>query len=160
MTAATTTVHRARVVWEGGKEDLRAHRIDLADRVLEASSAPELGGDAAKADPEELLVAALSTCHMLWFLSLSRERRLRVISYEDAAEGTMDGTRFTRVELRPRVEFEEEPEPRRDRRAATTRRTSAASSPTRSTSPSRCRGSDAGRERSGCCRSPTSASST
>ena len=110
MTAATTTVHRARVVWEGGKEDLRAHRIHVADRVLEASSAPELGGDPGKADPEELLVAALSSCHMLWFLSLSRKRRLRVSSYEDAAEGTMDGTRFTRVTLRPSVEFAEPPE--------------------------------------------------
>ena len=110
-TAATTT-HRARVVWEGGKEDVRAHRIHVADRVLEASSAPELGGDRTKADPEELLVAALSSCHMLWFLSLSRQRRLRVSAYEDAAEGTMDGTRFTRVALRPRVEFEQEPEPR------------------------------------------------
>jgi organic hydroperoxide reductase OsmC/OhrA len=110
VTAATTTVHRARVVWEGGKEDLRAHSIHVADRVLESSSAPELGGDPAKADPEELLVAALSSCHMLWFLSLSRQRRLRVTSYEDAAEGTMDGTRFTRVALRPRVEFEQDPE--------------------------------------------------
>jgi organic hydroperoxide reductase OsmC/OhrA len=110
VTAATTTVHRARVVWEGGKEDLRAHSIHVADRVLEASSAPELGGDPAKADPEELLVAALSSCHMLWFLSLSRQRRRRVTSYEDAAEGTMDGTRFTRVALRPRVEFEQDPE--------------------------------------------------
>jgi organic hydroperoxide reductase OsmC/OhrA len=107
---AATTIHRARVVWEGGKEDLRAHRIHVADRVLEASSAPELGGDPAKADPEELLVAALSSCHMLWFLSLSRERRLRVASYEDAADGTMDGTRFTRVTLRPSVEFAEPPE--------------------------------------------------
>jgi organic hydroperoxide reductase OsmC/OhrA len=110
VTAATTTVHRARVVWEGGKEDLRAHSIHVADRVLEASSAPELGGDPAKADPEELLVAALSSCHMLWFLSLSRARRLRVTAYEDDAEGTMDGTRFTRVVLRPRVEFEQDPE--------------------------------------------------
>jgi organic hydroperoxide reductase OsmC/OhrA len=110
VTAATTTVHRASVVWEGGKEDLRAHRIHIADRVLEASSAPELGGDPAKADPEELLVAALSSCHMLWFLSLSRQRRLRVSSYEDAAEGTMDGARFTRVTLRPEVEFELAPD--------------------------------------------------
>jgi organic hydroperoxide reductase OsmC/OhrA len=55
-----------------------------------------------------MFVAALSSCHMLWFLALARKRRLRVTSYEDDPEGTMDGTRFTRVVLRPRVEFEVE----------------------------------------------------
>jgi organic hydroperoxide reductase OsmC/OhrA len=43
---------------------------------------------------------------MLWFLDFSRRERLRVRSYEDDAEGTMNETRFTRVVLRPRVEFE------------------------------------------------------
>ena len=55
-----------------------------------------------------LFVASLSACHMLWFLNLAREQRLRVTTYEDAAEGTMDGTRFTRVTLRPRVAFDGE----------------------------------------------------
>jgi organic hydroperoxide reductase OsmC/OhrA len=42
---------------------------------------------------------------MLWFLDLARRERLRVTTYEDDAEGTMDGTRFTHVALRPRVAF-------------------------------------------------------
>jgi organic hydroperoxide reductase OsmC/OhrA len=46
---------------------------------------------------------------MLWFLYLARERRLRVVSYADDAVGHLDGERITRVELRPRVEFEEDP---------------------------------------------------
>jgi organic hydroperoxide reductase OsmC/OhrA len=104
VTVATTT-HKARLVWEGG-EDRRAHRLELADQVLAASSAREFGGDGAKADPEEMLVAALSSCHMLWFISLAREERLRVASYEDDAEGTLDGHRFTRAILRPRVAWE------------------------------------------------------
>jgi organic hydroperoxide reductase OsmC/OhrA len=105
------TTHHARIVWRGGKDDLRAHEITVAGQTLAASSAAALGGDASKADPEELFVAALSSCHMLWFLDLSRAERLRVSSYEDVPEGTMDGTRFTRVVLRPLVEFEQEADP-------------------------------------------------
>jgi organic hydroperoxide reductase OsmC/OhrA len=52
-----------------------------------------------------MFVASLSSCHMLWFLRLAREERLRVTAYEDEAEGTMDEIRFTRVALRPRVVF-------------------------------------------------------
>jgi organic hydroperoxide reductase OsmC/OhrA len=106
VTVALTT-HRARLVWEGG-EDPRAHRLELSGQVLAASSAAELRGDPAKADPEELLVAALSSCHMLWFLALARKERLRVASYEDEAEGTLDGERFTAAVLRPRVGWEGE----------------------------------------------------
>ena len=104
MSVAVST-HRARLVWEAG-EDRRAHRLELADQMLAASSAREFGGDGAKADPEEMLVAALSSCHMLWFMSLAREERLRVASYEDDAEGTLDGHRFTGAVLRPRVGWE------------------------------------------------------
>ena len=61
------TTHRARVVWEGGREDLCAHRVELGEQVLPASSMAAIGGDGSKADPEDMLVAALSSCHMLWF---------------------------------------------------------------------------------------------
>lgn len=105
------TRHRARVVWQGSKQDLRAHTVHLADQAVPASCSAEWGGDAAKADPEELFVAALASCHMLWFLDFSRRERLRVTRYEDEPEGTMDGTRFTHVALRPRVEFENEVAP-------------------------------------------------
>ena len=103
------TRHHARIVWEGTKDDLRAHRVELASQTLLASSMPERGGDAERADPEEMFVASLSSCHMLWFLHGARERRLRVVSYEDEAVGELDGERITRVELRPRVVFEAEP---------------------------------------------------
>lgn len=102
------TRHHARVVWEGGREDLRAHRVELGEQVLPGSSMPEVGGDAAKADPEGMLVAALSACHMLWFLDFARRARLRVESYVDAAEGEMDGVRFTAVNLRPRIGWRDE----------------------------------------------------
>jgi organic hydroperoxide reductase OsmC/OhrA len=100
----TESVHRSRVRWSGGEAgDIRAHTIDLAAQTLAASSAPDFGGDSKRADPEELFVASLSSCHMLWFLALARAEKIEVAAYEDEAEGTPDGTRFVRVVLRPRV---------------------------------------------------------
>jgi organic hydroperoxide reductase OsmC/OhrA len=99
------TKHHARVIWRGDKWDLRAHEIRLADQTIAGSSAADRGGDPARADPEELFVASLSACHMLWFLNYARRERLRVLSYEDDPVGTMDGERFLDVILRPRVRF-------------------------------------------------------
>ena len=109
MAELTATTHRATIVWDGDRGDLRAHTVRVAEQRISASSAGEFGGDEAKADPEELLVAAASACHMLWFLDFSRRERLRIASYSDEAEGLMDGVRFTRIVLRPAVEFEHEP---------------------------------------------------
>jgi organic hydroperoxide reductase OsmC/OhrA len=100
------SVHRARVVWDADRVDRRAHTIELANQQLAASGAAALGGDPDKADPEEMFVASLSSCHMLWFLSLARAAGVRVTSYEDTPEGTLDGTKFTRVVLRPLIAFD------------------------------------------------------
>ena len=107
------TQHHARVVWEGSKEDLRAHRVEIGGVSVAGSCSPQWGGDPAKADPEDMFVAALSSCHMLWFLSLARERRLRVLSYEDTAQGELDHDSFSfrGVTLRPAVEFRDDPGP-------------------------------------------------
>ena len=75
--------------------------------MLSASSAPEYKGDPAKADPEEMLIGALSSCHMLWFVALARAKRLSLAAYEDDAGGILDGTRFIGAILRPRVEFDD-----------------------------------------------------
>jgi organic hydroperoxide reductase OsmC/OhrA len=107
-TAAAVSTHRARVVWEGGSEDLRAHTVHVGDQAIGGSCAAERGGDPARADPEEMFVGAVSACHMLWFLDFARRERRRVRSYVDRAEGEMDGTRFTRIVLRPRVEWIQE----------------------------------------------------
>jgi organic hydroperoxide reductase OsmC/OhrA len=109
--SAELETYRATVAWDADRDDLRAHTITLAEQRLAASSAPERGGDPAKADPEQLLVAAASACHMLWFLDFARRERVRVLSYEDEAEGVMDERRFVRVVLRPAIGFEAEPEP-------------------------------------------------
>lgn len=108
MSAGAVTRHVAEVTWEGDRDDLRAHAVRAGGQEIAGSCSPEWGGDPSRADPEALFVAALSSCHMLWFLDLARRERLRVRSYEDEAEGTMDGTRFTSVTLRPRVDFDTE----------------------------------------------------
>lgn len=54
-------------------------------------------------NPPRLLRECAPT--LLWFLDFARRERLRVISYEDRAEGMMDGTRFLEVVLRPQVRF-------------------------------------------------------
>jgi organic hydroperoxide reductase OsmC/OhrA len=100
------------VTWDGGDgTDVRAHTIELAEQRLAASSAPEFGGNSDMADPEELFVASLSSCHMLWFLALARAEKVNVASYKDEAEGELDGERFTRVVLRPSVAFGSEVDP-------------------------------------------------
>lgn len=107
------SIHRAGVAWVGGDPgDIRAHEILLGAQAVPASSALEFGGDDARANPEAMLVGALSSCHMLWFLDLARRKGFEVASYEDDAEGLLEGKSFKSVTLRPRVRWAEEaPEP-------------------------------------------------
>jgi organic hydroperoxide reductase OsmC/OhrA len=106
------TIHHASVAWEGGEgEDIRAHDVLLGAQTLASSSAIEFGGDDTKSNPEMLLVGALSSCHMLWFLALARKKGFEVASYEDDAEATLDGKRFTSATLRPRVRWAGDPPP-------------------------------------------------
>jgi organic hydroperoxide reductase OsmC/OhrA len=67
-------------------------------------------------DPEEALVASASSCHMLWFLSLSARRSFVVESYVDDAFGVMAKNAhgklaFSRITLRPKVRFSAESSP-------------------------------------------------
>ena len=105
-----TSIHRAGVSWNGGEgEDVRAHEVLLGAQSIPSSSALEFGGDDSKANPEALLVGALSSCHMLWFLALARKKGFEVASYEDDADGVLDGKRFTSATLRPRVRWAGDP---------------------------------------------------
>jgi organic hydroperoxide reductase OsmC/OhrA len=72
--------------------------------------------DPSGVDPEEALVAALSSCHMLGFLYLAAKQGMIVERYDDAAEGEMGANEegrqaITRVVLRPRVTYAEPPDP-------------------------------------------------
>jgi organic hydroperoxide reductase OsmC/OhrA len=110
---------RAGAPFIGGRYS-RAHewRFD-GGAVVRGSSSPHSvrlpWSDPAAVDPEEALVAAAASCHMLWFLSLAAERGYVVDSYGDAAEGCMgsfDGRpAITEIVLRPDVLFSRAQEP-------------------------------------------------
>ena len=87
---------------------------------LPASSSPLLVpvpmSDAAAVDPEEALVAAASSCHMLFFLAIAAQRGFVVDSYTDGAVGFLDNDAagrmaMTRIELRPAIVFGGERQP-------------------------------------------------
>lgn len=87
----------------------RDHEISAAGKpVIHASADAAFLGDATRYNPEDLLVASLSTCHMLWYLHLCAVDKVVVLDYEDHATGTMEesadgGGRFIEVTLRPRI---------------------------------------------------------
>jgi organic hydroperoxide reductase OsmC/OhrA len=87
----------------------RNHEITANNKpVIPASSDPAFSGDKTRYNPEELLVASLSSCHMLWYLHLCAEAGVVVTSYTDNATGVMNetddgGGQFTSVTLNPVV---------------------------------------------------------
>jgi organic hydroperoxide reductase OsmC/OhrA len=87
----------------------RAHEIRIPGKpAILGSSDPAFRGDPSRYNPEDLLVASLATCHMLWYLHLCSTAGIVVTAYLDRAEGTMqedpDGSgRFTAVLLKPDV---------------------------------------------------------
>lgn len=116
------TTYTAEIVWtlaEG--EDFRAGRYSRGHRLrfdggtsVPASASPHIVGKwavQAAVDPEEMLVASLSSCHMLFFLHLAREAGLGVAAYRDLAEGTMaeigpGREAVTKVVLRPDIDWD------------------------------------------------------
>ena len=114
--------HTATVDWQRGSDDFldkryhRAHRWQFdGGAVVAASSSPHVVplpySDATAVDPEEAYVAALASCHMLWFLDLACRAGWRVNSYTDAAVGTMAKDAEGRlvvshVQLRPVTRFD------------------------------------------------------
>ena len=93
----------------------RAHDLSFdGGAVVRGSSSPHVVpvplSDPAGVDPEEALVASVSACHMLWFLSLAQGAGFDVTSYRDQASGTMGKNEngriaVTRIELLPEIAF-------------------------------------------------------
>lgn len=87
----------------------RSHTISIDGKVdLESSSDPNFRGDKTKHNPEELFLASISSCHMLWYLHLCADAGIIVTDYSDHAEGIMTetpdgGGKFTAVILHPIV---------------------------------------------------------
>jgi organic hydroperoxide reductase OsmC/OhrA len=122
--------YSAEVLWLRGEQDFlnsrysRRHSLRF-DGGLEipGSSSPHVVplpmSDASAVDPEEAFIASLSSCHMLWFLSIAAKRKFCVDRYFDAAKGLMEkntaGKMFVSViTLRPEVTFSGERLPTRE----------------------------------------------
>ncbi|MBB4192582.1 organic hydroperoxide reductase OsmC/OhrA [Rhizobium aethiopicum] len=119
--------HGARIAWQRNDEIFtdnrysRVHRwtFDGGIEVRASSSShvvplPYSAEDAV--DPEEAFVASLSSCHMLWFLSIAAKQGFCVDSYTDVAEGVMEKNSegrlaMTVVTLKPHVVFSGEKQP-------------------------------------------------
>jgi organic hydroperoxide reductase OsmC/OhrA len=115
------STYTTELLWERGEQDFAGNRYSRRHRIrfdggfeMPGSSSPHVVplplSDAAAVDPEEAFVAALSSCHMLWFLSIAAKRGFCVDRYEDSASGELARNaerRFamTLVTLRPRVAF-------------------------------------------------------
>jgi organic hydroperoxide reductase OsmC/OhrA len=113
--------YRSELEWTGndgrGTQSYTSYRRDHVIQVngkppLPASSDPSFRGDKTRYNPEELLVASLSSCHMLWYLHLCAVNHITVLEYRDSAEGVMrenqDGSgEFLSVTLKPEVHIAE-----------------------------------------------------
>lgn len=120
----------ATITWSRGQQAFidnqysRGHQWTFdGGAVVEASSSPHIVplpySVEANVDPEEAFVASLSSCHMLFFLSIAAKKRLIVDHYKDEAIGVMgvddSGRAFVEtVTLRPKVSFSGEKTPSRE----------------------------------------------
>lgn len=92
----------------------RSHNISIENKaVLAGSSDPAFRGDKTKHNPEDLLLASLSSCHMLWYLHFCAVENIIVEAYQDHAAGIMleeDGGKgyFKEVTLHPTVTVQSE----------------------------------------------------
>ncbi len=113
--------HKIKLTWnDGGKPFTydaypRAHEIAFKDgqQSITVSAAPAYKGDGKHVDPEDMLVAALSSCHMLSFLAICTKKKVTVQSYEgdavgflenDSSQGSGGKLWIARVILRPKVD--------------------------------------------------------
>lgn len=106
--------YRATLAWEGSTGGgytayTRDHdaTVPPATEGFALSADPHFRGDPARANPEQLLVLAASSCQLLSFLHVAATAKLDVLDYTDDAEGMMPGDvqpmRLTRITLRPKV---------------------------------------------------------
>ncbi len=115
--------HEAELSWEPADGDdfprghyTRVHTIRFdGGAVIEGSASPSVvrapWSSEAAIDPEEMFVASLASCHMLWFLDLARRAGIDVKRYDDSPHGELGKNAEGRiamlsVTLRPKVQSE------------------------------------------------------
>ena len=110
-------IYETNLVWTGNTGEgtktyigySRSHEISVKGKpIIVGSSDPNFNGDAQRYNPEEMLVASLSSCHMLWYLHLCSQAKIVVTDYTDQASGKMvetadGGGHFSEVVLKPKV---------------------------------------------------------
>lgn len=117
----TTHSYQVTVQWTGNKglgtlaydQYDRAHTINIHGKPeITASSDTPFRGDSTKHNPEDMLVASLSACHMLWYLHLCADAGVNVVEYLDTATGILamapTGGHFSEVSLQPVVVVSDE----------------------------------------------------
>jgi organic hydroperoxide reductase OsmC/OhrA len=108
--------HRATIDWRRSSADFtymtynRAHDWHFKAETVPASATKEYRGDENRVNPEEALVAALSSCHLLTFLAVAAKRKLSLDAYRDDAVGVLEKNAegklaITRVTLRPQIKW-------------------------------------------------------
>ncbi|MEM6901525.1 MAG: OsmC family protein [Pseudomonadota bacterium] len=117
--ANSTATHEytAQIAWTGNRgEGTRTYsgydrtwNVETPGKpVIQCSNDPLLGGDPALPNPEDMLIASLSACHMLWFLHLASREKIAVTDYVDEPIGIGESEpsgagRFLRATLKPRI---------------------------------------------------------
>ncbi|WP_136254453.1 OsmC family protein [Onishia niordana] len=111
------SVHQSVIRWQHAPHESeegtysRNHRVTLnGDQQVAMSASAEFKGDHHCADPEQMLISAVSSCHMLFFLAIAEFQGYQVESYEDDPVGYLErndkkGMEVTRIELSPRITF-------------------------------------------------------
>ena len=87
------------------------HKIYINDNIFNAGPAPEYGGKENEINPEQSLVASISSCHMMTFLALAAKMRWPVKSYKDSAHAFLGKNSkgkmcVIKIELNPSIEFD------------------------------------------------------
>jgi organic hydroperoxide reductase OsmC/OhrA len=110
--------YKAKINWTGnlgtGTSEYTAysrnHEVsgDSGKEIIKASADPVYRGEASRYNPEELVVAAIAGCHMLWYLHLCADAGVVVVDYTDAANGTLTETddgngKFSEAVINPQV---------------------------------------------------------
>ena len=109
--------HNVKLHWKKETESFayndynREHDFIFSEKtVVRASSAPQFLGNPDCADPEQAYVAAISSCHLLFFIAYCSKKRITVLDYQDNAMGILEPNSegklwISKVVLRPNIQF-------------------------------------------------------
>ncbi|MCA9408095.1 MAG: OsmC family protein [Candidatus Omnitrophica bacterium] len=122
--------HKIVLEWKRESENFdydtynRNHAVAFDNGLkIKASAAPDYKGHPGCVDPEEMLVAAVSSCHMLTFLAIASKRKIVIDQYDDNAVGFLEKNSdekmaVTRIELHPQIVYGQDKKPTKEEEGA------------------------------------------